>query len=886
METTPIDIIPTVSIALDDYLTQKVWNATSAEYRHNIIPHFYGYFTSSATVNHRTIRLPNNRKAYYLYYIPRSAMEGPVVETETQWIEMDKFLALSNLILRVHGDNGQMFYRGEMYISNDFNNNGYYLAADKVMIEAIDAPFGSLPKSIFIAPYYDSKESGKTTLSCFNPKTINDLQLAFASCLKATTIYLNGYEAQVTKLTDISIGDYVETLVDNNVICTFDIDLQDSSDSYQFFSTKDNCFKQIVHIPKALNPNGRVITNNTCDVFIRPVGIPSGSLKGLFMHRCQTKVPIAQITHNDFSIPIYVIESYKAYLKCDQVTLHVICRDHGQVNYLVRNSYYMDLLYTQSDEIILKFISEALTKQYPNLSFWKGSSLEESLYVQMVNNVPFNIEEYGKTIPADYFKELGVLNSISLLSESIVRGTIPEGLSHEIVVPIPTFFRNEKLALMFYINGLKINDDLITVTGIKDNSLVAEVNSSVVFTTGDESATELFLNSSIHTIAFKPEAVSLSVVIPYGDILVYEEISESVAIQLIEKTSNIGYVPYSLFSISPSGLSYIVTFPENTVGKTFIIQNSKGLYSFTLDINDISSDKDPFVIDLVTAYNGTPYPILGEFCTLGFLNGKTLIKDIDYKIYISKGESGSIVSTQAVIQNMDYLKPTDNKVEFYAYRAEDFTDYGGFFNTERDTLPLESIVAYYPQISMFSINGDVKNNVEVQNHSINLFSTDTVSPIGSIYGTRTFINPNILEFFKESILQLPDTKRISYLRDYFISVKKIPAKVIIPRPYKLYSLFLSIVFRDIVTGEKSVVFDPNITALLAQIKTYNYLKDFDLIFNGDLDFNFIDAYPIFYNYVTTDMKDYIALTMIAVDELPQEPTIGVKGYLTEFKGLK
>ena len=296
-----------------------------------------------------------------------------------------------------------------------------------------------LQRDIYIAPYYDCDIPNDMTLECCCPATDQDRADVLAKCKTASTVYLNGREAIDLTIENIIIGDYVEIINDETIFCQFDIDLQNPMQNKQYNSTRDGMVKQIIHIPTALNPDNRVITNNTCDIFVRPKVISNANINGLFLHRCQYSVEIAQITHNDFSIPHYVLESYKEYLKSDEIVLHVVCRLHSQINHLVRTKDYLDLLYTHDEDIILDFLENVnKPSAAKDINFWSADVLEDSEYVKMLDGIPDFI---SPDVVPKYVDTLGYHNTMALVNKSIQRKYVPDVLSHELVLDVPLLFR-------------------------------------------------------------------------------------------------------------------------------------------------------------------------------------------------------------------------------------------------------------------------------------------------------------------------------------------------------------------------------------------------------------------------------------------------------------
>ena len=871
---------------LNDYLTSNVWNETLSEYRRNIIPKIVSKqaVCGECIIEYTRMTLPSPTTLYYLYIVPDWTFGGINIDLDT-WVPLDTFLSQNKLILNVHGLAGQMYYRNEIFITSSLDNDSVYLAVTASMFKKINStvPITNKPKDIVVAPYLDSDIKDDMLLSCFCPKSQVEVIDVYNHTIDATTVYLNGREAVIDTAEDIHINDYVEIINDHTVYCTFDIDLQNPDQNRQFDSVKDGVRKQIIHIPKSLNPDDRVITNNTCDVFIRPTDIDNAKLKGLFMHRCQYDIPVSQITHNDFSIPIYVLESYKEYLNTEELTLHVICRCHDKINHLVRNKSYIDLLYTHDDDIILDFLENNKPRPAEHIEFWNAASLEQTEYVKMIEDVPSSITP---DIVPKYIDDLGYHNAIALASRSIQRGYITAAMSHKLAVRIPTLFREAEVYVSLFIAGKRLLNSLVTVHSIIDDYVEVDIDNSVVFNVGDEFIIELYEKLPEHTIRLSPIITDKTFTIPYDEFYIAEEHILTTPVKGIDIEKSKSYEEINVAEVADVKIeNNIITiiFKDVAFGKDYILQNRDGTYPFIKHILDLSTDKDPIVINLTTVNDNDPndvYPIFGKIGTIAFLNGLTLVEDVDYKTFdIVDDVTKNLVARQLVISNVSYLNDTNNVIESYITRSFKEGNYHGFLDTAIEELPLNSIIEYYPQISLFSIDGQIIKEVEINNHNINL--KDLTLRVGALYGTRTLLSSCAQEYI-DLFHSDDDSRRLLILREYFNEIVDTESDnvdfVVIPYSHRLYSLFLSVIFRDVSEGKKKIVFDPDIYNLLSQITEYNYLKKYDIIFTSELDLTYIDLFPTYISYVTPGIENYNALTNIATHELPDDSVIDTKAY--------
>ena len=92
----------------------------------------------------------------------------------------------------------------------------------------------------------------------------------------------------------------------------------------------------------------KIITHNTCDFWIRRR--LSKEPYGKYLHRVKldnsSRDTVTQVTHNDMSIPLYVLDAYRDYLEVEELTVHLVGRIHDKDNVLIRDASFIDLLYT------------------------------------------------------------------------------------------------------------------------------------------------------------------------------------------------------------------------------------------------------------------------------------------------------------------------------------------------------------------------------------------------------------------------------------------------------------------------------------------------------------------------------------------------------------
>ena len=434
--------------------------------------------------------------------------------------------------------------------------------------------------------------------------------------------------------------------------------------------------------------------------------------------------------------------------------------------------------------------------------------------------------------------------------------------------------------LVSFIQGIKLDEDLVTVGNIIDGTVNVIIDNSVPFVIGDELITEMYERLPLHTLSMSPTIDVPTFNIPYDTFYIYQELTLSTPVKGIEITSTKSYKKILLSDVADVVVSdtITITFKETAFGNKYILQNKEGMYKFNANV-PLATDKNPIVFNLITDddhVHTEEYPILDEIGPLVYINGLTLVEHIDYTVYDIKDPDGNVTIRQLVVSNISYLTLPNNKIEVKISREDKQGVYHGFLTSATSEIPLESIAYYYPQVSMLAIDGVIIKDVTIKGNNINL--TDLQLREGALYGTRTLFTNNALEYIEKYAKDI-DTKRLTILRDYFHIVEDDDVEfIVIPYSHRLYSLYLSIIFRDVSEGTKKIAFDPDVDNLIAQISEYHYLKQFDPVFTEELDLDYIDLFPSYTNYVTPGVPNYNALTAIAIHELPQDDITDVKAY--------
>lgn len=716
---TKIDTEKAISNYLNEYLFDHVWNLPQAEYRQNIIMRCIASTPKVSRIHLgvTSVYLPDT-KPYLVYAVPKTYLEGIKVDVP-EWTNLLSYINERPIDFRITGTNGEWLYRDMIFIMNHPCEDSFLVAINYHMAVKIlnsDSSKRYNFKKMYFSVYYDSNRGKTVYYDCMRPLNLSQRNIAWDRCQLALEdnkgiIIINGREAVPTSILDIQSGDFIEFIDDPDIVANFTIDLTRPDQNRFFKSSLIPEFKYIVHIPKEYNPRNYLITHNTCDVFIRPKNIANAHLKGVFIHRFNTKDTITQITHNDFAIAESLIQRYMEFVGSTEVELKVVARCHvervktidvgdigskiyeydylngesivvltsanihkylgttqvidNRARNLIREANYIDMLYQLSDEEILDMLEGNGPK---NLSFWKAEHLEASQYIKMMFKNPEYIDESNM---ASCTTLLSYYNTMSVLCGRITRTTLSVNNTHTFSVLIPVvLMKAKKIFANVFINGIKLDYSKYTI-GRFAQFLEISVVESVDLPAGVEIVTELFEQPECHGEFFIPSIDNNRSFRVSEEFMVFR-VHELGAVGSVLRNDNYYTKQYSLDQSyeNVTGDDNVYTtngtniyFSNSEDNKTFFIC-SKNIFvnpfnlKFNTDDLDGKSITSGVLMQDYKAWHSDEVvtrPVVQDVYPIVFLNGKELVKDVDFSFNDNKDLNGYTTCKTVHIANVEYF---------------------------------------------------------------------------------------------------------------------------------------------------------------------------------------------------------------------------------------
>lgn len=854
---------------INHYLFDKVWNESPSEYRVNIKPMLMkkGSSVGSFSLLDATIMLPTLSDSYYVWAFSAEDFNVGLKLPDDTWVSGEEIANDYNTLLQVYSVSGSMLHKGFTFYKYNLSRTVIFVAAKKDMVKKC-VPTNNELEDIYLTVYFDSDiQNDIRVLSRqkTNRVTENNFRREIDTILNSCTnldqlqIYKNGIEITPDKnKLAWSNGDYIDIVVDENIVFAVDIDITYKDQNPAFLSTKDNIWKQLIHIPKASNSDNKVITHNTCDFWVRRR--LTSDAYGKYLHRvkAEDKRPVVnQVTHNDMAIPLYVLDAYRDYLQCEEISIHLVARIHDKDNYLIRDASFIDLLYTHDDDKIIEILCG---KGPEEITWWRADNLESSKYVQMMFDVP-NI--VTKETLKEYVDALGYYHVINILCKRIIDITVTDAFDKEFTFNLPLLYSGFSVIPIVYLNGKVLRKDQIEYTVDTElNQCAVHIKDEITTKAGDKIVVVIFLDGDKTIYSFEATEDNTSINIPFEEYVVYAE--DATETKGINNTYTKKYVPLTAgtnkyAAVTTDGITKITVAPE-FVGKRIYIQNKYCSYRQMFELTPYTESGKTIAIPLETQYTETEdsvvnCPIFNIQNISVYVNGEYLVRDIDYFLNSIYDSDGALVAHELVIQTMDHFKENSTDYVDLIVNVAEIDDISSFFvinNELRDATPVNY---YFPNISMAHVAGILERDADYKGVYMKL--PDGKYSQGDIFEIQTAI-PALIKDFVLKYASNEDKERIRIMNEYFYDYYQIIPKILVMEDkHRIYSTFMNTFIHDVLTGKVPLIFDPDGSRMSDTIKPYLYLKDMDLCFT-DISRTFVDFYPQYINYsVTPEVKRFI-----------------------------
>lgn len=850
-----LDLDQICSTEIAEYLFDRVWNEPTSEFRTNVMPGLLRNesIQGSIPLLAGNLKLPD-KDSYYVWYLNVGDLNVGSNLTTGKWYNLVDLANNYNTLLNVTDAKGNMLHKGSMYVFLSLSRETMFLVAKKHMFKACTKHNKDL-KDIFISVYYDSDHSSESRFSLCSISPDQELdELEFTRKVEQALeqvskeqwlqVYVNGDAVTRNKIYE-SRENYIDILVDRNIEFTFTIDLPKNNDDPAYYSESQKRYKELIHIPRALNPDNWIITGNTCDFIVHH------REKGHGRYLQRANVNVTQVTHNDMALDLYVLDAFRDHLGTEAIILEVVVRKHNKDNVLIRDANYIDLLYSaiHTDADIVGIL---LGKQKAGkVDFWSANYLEQARFVKMMFDTPNLVTRANMP---EYVEALGFYHVAQLLSSRVMDLTVTDSLTNTFSIRLPALYRTREVDGILYLNSKYLSHRLYKLESI-DGVLSITINPTVLIKPNDKISIVLYLTGNKYMYHFNIKSNNLKVHVPFTNCAVYVErkvtafetvqgVNDRVSrvFQKLELNNN------QYIQIPKDGGSDLV-FSGDYINKDVYICDLDTCHKQVHKLNRYTKDGKPVAIPVFTRIYGegdTTAPMLNIDNITVFVNRKYMVRDVDYKLNKVVDSRGYLAFYEVVLQSMDAFEPglETDILEFTTFNEKTIDVSTGFIvdNLAQDVTPINLA---FGNIGLTHVAGKLDRTGVFKGTYLEFAKGKHKT--GSIFEIRSDIHQLVIDYLSLNSKN-KENERLKVLNEYF-SPKNFtpPDKVVIESKNRVYSTFLAKFIYDLVHKKVLVPDDPDESRMEAYIKDYLNLKEADVCYTQENN-TYLEYYPQYVNY--------------------------------------
>jgi len=808
--------------------------------------------------------MPNKLDFFYSYICETGDLNG-IMSEKKDWVTLENLFNEEQISLDVITNNGLLIPKRSVYIRL-LNPGKIVVVINKKMIKKFNAD----PNNIFMSMNVDSDVVNDISMISHIPGIVNNfatISAAFAGAgdYSKVKLFVNGFNLAIEYFSTIKITDVVEYYNDQNISFVQSVSLENRS---SYWSQGELLLKDIIHINKT-NSAGKLRTYDTIELFIRGDNGLGIMLPFNYMYS------VSQLTNGDLGITTSLIDYAINFLNSDNCSLFLIYKGYSKDDKLIPNGYFGEKLNQfESDVNIIAHIDSTID---PNLTIWSGNRLETQKYNLFMFNAP--TEDFSLNAIKDHISCLGFHNYLATIDPEVIYKSTTS-ITQYLDFYKPKALNDIDMYPIVYQNGLKINGSTI----LNVEQIESTLGNSVRMNFSEE-ITVAYPTAKLieypHFFSYRkiPTETYETLIIPNtDDIKIFIKMT-GVTIKTVNSVLNSGYKEVdpgntSYLTLNTDSNNHTIVFNFSAVGKEFVI-HYKHHSSVKYTILDISTGATISIIPNTKTIDGLiTIPILTNDNYEIYLNKKLLAPNVDYinKKLTADEDATIFAGYQLIIQNLKFLYgDQDNILEVIStgcvseQTAVGFVINNTIFGTTENDLFVNRFDhsnsnAYNYSISRLFVNGKLVKLSNITRERNQYVISPGVVNNGEVYVITTDINARV----KDALVVHQDANynndRIA-VNDYFLSDYEpiTPSPLVVPYTHTLYSSYLNEIIRRIIDGTIAVDYVPTDVGILAQLENYNYLKDFDILFdaNNKVDSRFVDFYP---GYIATvsinDMEKY------------------------------
>lgn len=794
--------------------------------------------------------LPDRNNFYYLYLCSGDALSNLLRDVE-DWALLADVANDHGIRLDVYSDDMRMLSKSVCYIKAVSEHQIAVLVPQKVFARY------SIPHSskMYITISDDTDGVDDRAVISHSPEVSirwDDILNAVGDPANAgkCTVYVNGWDYDPSRIGQVvdPTKDFVDLVIDHNVVLAFTQSLENRK---TYYSSEEALYKDLI-IMDDLNVDDKVFTYDTFDIAVRD--IDTG--KGLSFHYIADQ-SVSQLTHDIISVSSYIIDDIFDLLVGDHYELVIKVSDFNKGNVHWANGNFTQRLYLESAEFVQAALLDGL---YPKVPVWTADRLESSAYSKYLTRLVDIAEGLEDTLKSQ-IQCLGYHEFINLIGRHHGSIEVTDNPLSTFIIDKPIYWDDFDLEVMVFSNGLKVRDDRYSLTMDDGRFLGVSFLPDLDLPTEPDVQYVLIEKPKPFTYTITPSAVNRSLAIPNTGISFrsYRKVSSAYHDHLgllgNDAYNEINSAGNLYFSVVTDEHFHTLYFSTTSYDEDFVIALEDGSnvqLLYNRNVNDGSALSFPLITESISGEN-VPILVDGEYET--YLNGHYLTRSIDYEIFPIIDGDGFTKGNTLVIQNKRWLQES-NDVEIYKTNTFSRTSEVGYVVDRR--IPCsDSNEVWIDGLSRLYVDGKLIPHSKISRNKDHYLLDPGVSTNGNVYHMKVAINSSIhREFlpYEDTQYQADRNAITAYYGNLYDYENTQP--IVVPSVHKVYSVYLTEVIKRIVSGSMVVEYINDDQAILDQLLTLDWLRQYDLILSTNkINKDYVDLYPIALDNVEVNTLD-------------------------------
>ncbi len=332
--------------------------------------------------------LPTNNDYYAVYVIGQNSPYRLNLPTEeSEWMTFAHLGRTRGINIELYTDAGLMFSNDHCYLRRTKNRNFIIAVKRQDVITDIDqvTPY----VRFYSNSYYDSERADHLTQTVFTKAIVvgsmeqalafqNEMLTARATGVGRVLAYRNGEYVNDYLPTLMQIGDILEYRHDPSIKAVYEFS---SKSLPSFLSALDSQQKYLLHPPKALDV---IDYQDDVDVYVVKKN-PTSRDRGLYYHKNRS-YGLRMVTHHDYALSANQLQEYiendSIWDENDDLTIMVFVKHSGYARPLIDEHSRIKELYKLTDsEIVAAMVGFDAT-----LEEWRAASLEANAYTKIMRS--------------------------------------------------------------------------------------------------------------------------------------------------------------------------------------------------------------------------------------------------------------------------------------------------------------------------------------------------------------------------------------------------------------------------------------------------------------------------------------------------------------------